>query len=239
MRAAEIMSKNVISVRPEESVLHAVHLMLQHRISGLPVIDIGGSLVGIVTEGDFLRRAETGTMARRSWWQTFLEGPESLAQEYARCHGRKVKDVMTRDVVTIAEDMPLHNIVALLEQHQIKRVPVMRKASVVGVVSRANLLRALVSVSRHQKPNDAADWAIRDQILAALNREPWAPSGSVDVTVQRGVVDLWGTILDKTQRDATLVLVENVPGVKAVNDHLRWFGPMAGKIIESTGQARV
>jgi CBS domain-containing protein len=232
MRAADVMTTNVISVGSDASILKAVQLMLQHKISGLPVVDASGTLVGMVTEGDLLRRAETGTARRRPRWLEFIIGPGRLADEYVRSHGRKVEDVMTLGPVTVKEDAPLAEIVRLMEHRRIKRVPVMRDSQMVGIVTRVNLVRALASMVRETKSNGAADWALRDHILALLKRETWAPIASIDVTVRNGIVDLWGTILDERERKALLVAVENVPGVKAVHDHVAFVEPTTGMVIE-------
>ena len=146
MKAREIMSLEVVSVSPDASILEAVRLMLQNRISGLPVVDRQGTLVGVVTEGDFLRRAETGTQRKRARWIEFFMGQGQSADEYVRTHGRKVADVMTPTPITITEDTRLDDIVNLMEQRAVKRLPVARQGRVVGIVSRANLLHALASV---------------------------------------------------------------------------------------------
>jgi CBS domain-containing protein len=225
MRAAELMTTSIVSVSPNASILEAGRLMLQHKISGLPVVDAAGNLVGIVTEGDFLRRVEIGTERRRPRWLEFVIGPGRLAEEYVQSHGRKVEEVMTHDLLTIIEDTPLPEIVQLMERHRIKRVPVMRGKELVGIVSRANLVRALASLAREVEPTSAEDWAIRDQILDVLSKEAWAPIAAIDVTVREGIVDLWGMIRDERERKALLVAIENVPGVKAVHDHLAWVVP--------------
>jgi CBS domain-containing protein len=233
MRATDVMTSRVISVRPDASILEAMRLMLQHRISGLPVIDASGTLVGLVTEGDFLRRAETGTNRHRSRWLEFLIGPGRLAEEYTHTHGRKVEEVMTADPITVTEDTAVADIVPLMERRRIKRVPVVRGKEVVGIVTRANLLHALVGLARGTKPNNAADWAIRDQISAVLKKETWAPFATIDVTVRRGVVDLWGVIFDERERRALIVASENVPGVKPVNDHLAWVESNSDIVVEN------
>jgi CBS domain-containing protein len=238
MHAADVMNTNVISVTADASILKAVQLMLQHKISGLPVVNAAGTLVGMVTEGDFLRRAETGTARRRPRWLEFIMGPGRLADEYVRSHGRKVEDVMTPDPVTVAEDTPLGEIVRLMERRHIKRVPVMRDSRMVGIVTRANLVHALASVAHGAKPSGAADWALRDHILALLKRETWAPVASIDVTVRDGIVDLWGTILDERERKALIVAIENVPGVKAVHDHIAFVDPASGMVIEAPESGR-
>jgi CBS-domain-containing membrane protein len=231
MKAADVMAHGVISVEPESSVLEAVRLMLEHRISGLPVVDMKGNLLGIVSEGDLLRRTETGTQRRRSRWLEFLMGPGKLASEYVHASGRKVHEVMTPGVKTVAEDTSLEQIVELMERHQIKRVPVMRGREVVGIVTRANLLRALAGLARQALPPDTDDAAIRERLLAELGKQPWAPIAQLNVLVGNGVVQLWGTIFDERQREAIRVAAENISGVKAIEDHLVWIEPTSGMVI--------
>jgi CBS domain-containing protein len=231
MKTADIMTRNVISVRPDTTTLHAVGLMLQHRISGLPVVDGNGDVVGMVTEGDFLRRVETGTQRQRPRWVQFLVGPGRLAEEYVHSSSRKVEEVMTRSVHTIDEDTPLSEAVDLMERHRIKRLPVLRDHQLVGIVSRANLLHALASLAREIKATPADDAAIRERLLAELNRQSWAQLGLINVVVCNGTVELWGTILDERKRQAFILAAENVPGVKNVRDHLVWVDPISGMTI--------
>jgi CBS domain-containing protein len=228
MKAIDVMTRRVVSVTPQTPVLTAIRLMLQNRISGLPVVDASDNIVGVVTEGDFLRRAESGTERRRSRWLELLLGPGRLAEEYADTHGRKVGEVMTPDPQTIAEDTPLAGIVELMERKRIKRLPVVRDRKLVGIVSRANLLHAVASLSPKAPPSTAADSTIRGQILAELSSHIWAPLAMMNVVVREGVVDLWGTITDERQRKAVRVIAENVPGVKEVRDHLVWVEPISG-----------
>jgi CBS domain-containing protein len=231
MKAKDVMTSPVMTIEPDVDVLQAVRVMLQRRVSGLPVVDKNGRLVGIVTEGDFLRRAETGTQRRRPRWLEFLVGPGRLAEDYARAHARKVTDVMTADPVTVDEDASLDDIVKLMEKRQIKRIPVVRGSNVVGIVSRANLLHALASVAREAKPAEQNDGAIRALLMAELNKQPWAPVALINPVVRNGVVELWGTITDERERAALVVAAENVPGVKAVRDHLAWVDATSGMII--------
>jgi len=228
MKAAHIMTRTVLSVRPETTILEAARLMLLHEISGLPVVDSQGHIVGMVTEGDFLRRAETGTRRQRSRWMEFFVGPGRLAEDYVRSTGRRVEDVMTQPVRTIDEDTPLSDVVELMERHRIKRLPVLRDRKIVGMVSRANLLHALASLAREIKPTPADDEAIRERLLTELNQESWAPVGLIDVIVRNGTVELWGTILDERKRRALVLAAENVHGVKVVRDHLVYVEPMSG-----------
>jgi CBS domain-containing protein len=231
MKAKDVMTSPVVSIEPDASIFQAVRIMLQRHISGLPVIDQKGGLVGIVTEGDFLRRAETGTQRRRPRWLEYLIGPGRLADEYTRAHGRKISEIMTADPLTISEDTPLDEIVRLMEKRHIKRLPVVRDQQVVGIVSRANLVHALASVARDIRPTSPSDQAIRDRILAELASQSWAPIALVDVHVRDGVVELWGMITDERERKAIVVAAENALGVKAVNDHLTWVDAISAMVL--------
>src|SRR5262249_4668081 len=161
---------------------------LQNDVSGLPVVDQGARLVGIVTEGDFLRRSELHTQRRRSRWLQFLVGPGRSAEEYVRANGRKVEEIMTREVHTIGENTPLDEVVRLMERYRIKRLPVVRGPHLVGMVSRANLMHALASIAREAKAPALNDTAIREQLLNTLNQQPWAPLSLINVLVRDGVV---------------------------------------------------
>jgi CBS domain-containing protein len=216
--------------------MQAARLMLQKKISGLPVVDTDHTLVGVVTEGDLLRRTETATERQRPRWLEFLLGPGRLADEYVRSHGRKVSDVMTRDLKTIAEDTPLEKIVQLMERHRIKRLPVMRGRKLVGIVSRANLLHALASLARDAREPLVDDLAIRERLLADLDKQKWAPSALVNVVVRDGIVELWGAITDERERQALVVAAENTPGVQSVRDHLAWIEPTSGMVIYAPEQ---
>jgi CBS domain-containing protein len=224
MKVSDVMTRNVIYIAPDETVLKAARLMLQNRISGLPVVE---KLVGIVTEGDFLRRGEIGTQRRRPKWLEFLVGPGKLAAEYVQASARRVGEVMTTDLYSIGEDEPLEAVVELMERRRVKRLPVMRGETMVGVISRANLLHALATIARDTPVTvSKTDTQIRDQILATLAAQPWAPHANV--VVKDGVAELWGVITDEREREALIVAAENVPGCKGVHDHLVWVEPMSG-----------
>ena len=231
MQVRDVMTRKVISIAAGQTVLEAVRTMLQNRISGLPVVDAQGSLVGMVTEGDFLRRGEIGTERRRPKWLEFLLGPGRLAGEYVHATGRKVEDVMTGDLATVAEDDSLETVVELMERKRIKRLPVLRNGKMVGIISRANLMHALVSLARDAQTPAGGDAAIREGILTAFVRQPWAPQ--VNVVVKNGVAELWGTITDERERQACVVTAENSAGVKQVHDHLVWVEPMSGMAFAS------
>ncbi len=232
MIAADVMTRNVISVPPDATVADAVELMLGRGISGLLVVDTSGMLAGIVTEGDLLRRDELGTQRRRSWWLRLIASPGRQAADFTRAHGRKVADVMTHDVLSVAAEAPLTDIVALMEEHRVKRVPVLDGNRVVGVVSRADLLRALSVAARERHETVGDDRAIREHILDTLAHETWAPRTTLNVTVVNGVVDLWGTISNDQERRAICVMAENAPGVTKVIDHLVFVEAYTGTVIE-------
>ena len=232
MRVRDVMTSDVVSVDSEASIDDAVQLMLQRRISGLPVIDRTGNLVGVVTEGDFLRRAETGTQHQRSRWIEFFTSPGRLASEYVQTSGRKVHQVMTTDVQTATEDTALEEIVRIMERRRIKRVPILRGQKLVGIVSRANLLRALANVAREVPPSLPEDAVIRDRLLAELKKQSWTPVETIDAIVRNGVVTLSGLLTDERQREALLVVAQNIPGVVNVKDNLVWVDPVSGAFLE-------
>jgi CBS domain-containing protein len=213
--------------------MQAAQSMLEKRISGLPVMDKDGRLVGIVTEGDFFRRAETETERRRPRWLEFLIGPGRLADEYTHSRSRKIGDVMTRNPVIVSEDAPLEEIVDVMERHQIKRLPVVSGQHLVGIVSRANLLHALASVHREAEPIAHSDEVIRSQVLAGLEKQQWTPMALIYINpiVRNGVVELWGTITDERERRALIIAAENVPGVKEVRDHIVLVHPLSGVVL--------
>ena len=235
MKVSEIMTRDVVSVAPDAAVLEAVRLMLQRRISGLPVVDAAGDLQGIVTEGDFLRRAETGTQRKRSRFVEFLLGPGRLATDYAQASGRKVGDVMTLDVRTVTEDASLEEVVHVMERYRVKRVPVVQGQKVVGIVTRANLMRAVATLALAEHPVAVGDAAIRESLIAELKKQRWAPVGLIDVVVKDGVVKLSGALTDERQRQAIRIAAENIPGVSKVEDHLVWIEPNSGVVIEGPG----
>ena len=237
MRAQDIMTQYVISVSPEDTIETAVQRMIDERISGLPVIDSSGRLVGMVTEGDFLRRAETETERRRPRWLEILLGPGKMAAEYVHTHGRKVSEIMTPDPLTVTEDTPLEELVGIMEKRQVKRLPVLRDGKVVGIVSRRNLVHALAALSQAATPSSLDDQAIRDNVLRAIESQKWAPAASINVIVRDGVVDLWGTVTDDRERQALVVAAENTHGVKAVKNHISWLEPMSGYVFEPEDDA--
>lgn len=220
MRAADLMTRNVVTVDEEADVREAAALMLRHRVSALPVTGRSGELVGIVSEGDLMRRAELGTERERSWWLELFTANRDLASDYAKAHGQKVSEVMTGKPITASPDTPINEIALLLEEHAIKRVPILDHGKLVGIVARANLLQALAGL----KPPAPAlkggkDAEIREEILARLSGAPWRP-WLLNATVHDGVVDLWGIANGAEEKKAAGVAAENAPGVVSVKNHI-------------------
>lgn len=219
MKARDVMVSPVVTVKPDASVKELAKTLLERRISAVPVVDDQGKLVGIVSEGDLLHRAEAETQRQRPWWLLVMTSDETLAADYIKEHSRKVADVMTKNVITAGPDTPLHEIARALERHAIKRVPIMQDGQLVGIVSRANLIQAVAS-DRKKPEISASDTAIREKLLAHLQAQRWADTGLVNATVTDGVVDLWGVSSSDVEQKAIRIAAESIPGVVAVNDHL-------------------
>ena len=222
MRATDIMTSEVITVEEDATVQAAAELMAEHGISALPVVDKDTRVIGIVSEGDLLHRAETATEQRRSWWLEMMTSTNQLAGEYIKSHSAKVTDVMTRDVISVTETTPIADIAVLLETHRIKRVPVLRDGRLAGIVSRANLVRALaMTINERASSTEADDENIRNKLLAELKAQKWAEVSPANVTVKDGVVHLWSSYLSEQEKRALVVAAENIPGVRRVEDHMR------------------
>jgi CBS domain-containing protein len=233
MRAHQIMTRQVITVASGAAVLEAANTLLQNHISGLPVVDETGKLVGIVSQGDFIRRAEIGTQRKRGRWLKFLLGPGKAASDFVRERGRKVAEIMTADPCTVTEDATLEAIVELMERNNVKRLPVVRGDRLVGIVTRTNLLSAVAGLARDVPDPTADDDHIRSRIIASIEKADWAPFG-LGVIVLNGVVHLSGVITNENSRQAAIVAAENVSGVSQVHDHLCWVEPMSGMYLNST-----
>ena len=224
MQVSDIMTRELVSVAPDASIDAAIDLMLDHHISGLPVIDKAGRLVGILTEGDLLWRPEIGTQRERSNWRDAFVGTRGAARKYVHSHGVRVKDVMTADPVVVAEDASLDDVVRLMEARGVKRLPVTRQGAVIGIVSRANLIRALVAHHRQATRTATDEKLLREQILEEIEAQDWATGVVVDVSIRNGTADLWGTVLEVEQAEALRALVESTPGVQRVDAYLTCNG---------------
>jgi len=221
MFAKDIMTPNVISVSPGDSVTDIAKLLIDRRISAAPVVDGEEKLIGIVSEGDLVHRVLGDHEQPRSWWLRLLGDPSDNPGEYVRSHGSTAADVMTKDVVTVTEMTSLAEVAELLESMKIKRVPVVRAGTVVGIVSRANIIQALISRSEEELPKiTASDQEIRDQILAECNKHPWSGTATLNVIVTDGTVQLWGYVDSESAKKALMVIAENVSGVTDVKENL-------------------
>lgn len=218
MNAADVMTRNVITVASDTSVAKIAETLLANRISAVPVIDEAGAMVGIVSEGDLIHRVEADTEQRRSWWLELLVGKDTLAREFIKSHARKAADVMTRPVITVKPETPLGVLASLFEKHRIKRVPVVEDGKIVGIVSRGNLLQALVGLGK-ETTAAVKDSTLHDNVLAQLRSQSWW-TNTVNVIVHDGTVELWGTVDSEVEKDAIRVAVEVTPGVRNVSNNL-------------------
>ena len=220
MHAVDVMVRDVVTVRSDTDVADAVELLSQHDVSALPVVDEAGNLVGILSEADLIHRVEIGTEKHRPWWLEAVTGGSTLAEEFAKSHGKKVREIMTSGAISVSEETPLAEIAALFERKRIKRVPVVKDGKLVGIVSRSNLIQALASVVGRMDQHDETDRQIRLELLSRLKDQSWTGFGDRNITVGNRVVHLWGLVGTEAERKALLSLAENVPGVTRVSDEM-------------------
>lgn len=225
MNAADIMTTSVITVGPDTVVREIAELLLSNRISAVPVIDDGQRVLGIVSEGDLMRRLESDNEERHSWWIENFFSQSHDAEHYIKAHGRIASEVMTRDVVTIPTDMPLQEIAATLERNHIKRVPVIDNNQLVGIVSRANLLHGLTAGQIPEQTGSTDDRTIRDGLMHELSEEVGLVTGRINVTVHDGTVQLWGIVYSEKEKQAAELAATNTPGVRAVENFLGTIPP--------------
>ncbi len=217
MEAKDVMTTRVITVSPDTRVEAIAKLLMDERISGVPVVDGAGRLVGIVSEGDLMRRSESGTDRGASPWLSLLATPDESARAYLKSHGHRARDVMSAEVISVEEHTPLARVAQILERNRIKRVPVLRDGALVGIVSRANLLQGLVSHA--SPPPSADDRALRARILDEL-RQAGLDALPINVVAANGKVHLWGVVGSEAQRDAVRLAATEAAGVGCVEDHL-------------------
>jgi CBS domain-containing protein len=219
MRALDVMTRDVMTVISTTPVAEIAKLLIERGISAVPVVDHNRAVIGMVSEGDLLRRAEIGTeRTRRRWLEVFTQ-TSRLADDYARAHGRIARDIMSEPVIQVDLETPLGEIVDLMERNRIKRVPVVESGKLVGIVTRGNLVRALAAVPPATPVEGLEDRRIKDMLQAELMRQPWGARHDDDIVVKDGVVHLWGTVGSDSESKALYVAARNVPGVKAVRDH--------------------
>jgi CBS domain-containing protein len=233
MHVKDVMTTKVVSISSQATIASAISLMQSSNVSGLPVVDALGKLVGVLSEGDLLRRIELGT-DKTVHWLDWLFRPGHLADAYKHTHGRRVEEIMSVDVCAIDKNLPLEAAVDLMQKRHIKRLPVIDGTKLVGIITRADFVRALATlVFKASEEGVISDAEIRTRILSELNAESWASKGTVDAEVANGVVQLRGTIFDERERDAIRVAAENVIGVQAVHDHLIWIDTMGMTVLQS------
>ncbi|MBP2298699.1 CBS domain-containing protein [Azospirillum picis] len=234
MKAIDLMTPRVITIGPDATIAEAARTMLENHISGMPVVDAGGKVVGIISEGDLLRRVELGTVRHRSWWLGIMSGGTLPAEDFIKSHARKVADVMTTHVTTVDEAASPEDIVRTMETRRIKRVPVVRQGQLVGIISRANLLRALASgvsdttgatAATSAATSVADDRSLKERVTAAVRELNWEARSHDAIIVRNGVVQLWGFASSASQRDALRVAAEGVPGVKGVENNIQVVDP--------------
>ena len=220
MLAKDVMTKDVVVVQPQTPVVEIARILLERRISAVPVLDSNKELVGIVSEGDLMFRAENDT-ERSSWWLHMMSTETELAREFVKTHGTEARHVMTKKVLTVSPETPVRDIARLLQKRHIKRVPVMDDRSLVGIVSRGNLLHGLATQPVGRDPGPSVnDRALRDAVLERLQGSSWASVVPPNVVVNDGMVSLWGSVFSEDEREAVHLLIETIAGVKGVDDHL-------------------
>lgn len=213
MRAIDVMVRDVVTVRPDTDVAEAIKLLAEHDVSALPVLGAAGNLVRMLSEADLIHRVEIGTEKQRPWWVEAVTGASTLAEDFAKSHGKKAGEVMSSGVISVSEDTPLSEIAAVLERNGIKRVPVVKDGKLVGMVSRSNLIQALASVVGRIDHHNETDRQIRLDLLSRLKEQSWTDFGTRNITVSDGVVHLWGLVGSAAERKALLALAEGVPSV--------------------------
>ncbi len=237
MKISDVMTIDPVVVSAGASVFEAMRLMLERRVSGLPVTDAHGKLVGIVSEGDFLRRGELGTEKRRPRWIELLSSPGKLADEYTGAHALGIGEIMTKDLHTVTPGMALADAVQMMEKYRIKRLPVIKGDRLVGIVSRADLMRAFLTRASQAANAPTSDTALRERIAADIDRQAWGPSALVHVSVDGGMATMNGVLVDDRVRDALRVLVENIVGVGRVRDRLSTIEPLTGAVVRTGDDA--
>lgn len=228
MQAQDIMTREVVTIAPEAPVQEIARLLLERGISGVPVVDAAGQVLGLVTEGDLLRRPENQTEAAPRGWLAGFVDSAALARAYTKSHGLYAREVMTSPAVTVPPDMPVGDVAALMERRHIKRVPVVEGGRLVGLVTRANLLRGLAGTRSGERAVRPSDREIQDRLTAEFGKQAWASPWLRTLTVENGTVEIWGFVTSEAERQALRVVAERTPGVVAVEDHLTVRAPRHG-----------
>tara|TARA_R110002074_G_scaffold60375_7_gene146413 strand:- start:2638 stop:3348 length:711 start_codon:yes stop_codon:yes gene_type:complete len=220
MQAQDIMTKNVISAAADTTVEQITGLMMKNHISAVPILDSAGAIIGLISEGDLMRRVEGSGSTNKSWWLSLFAGSDNTAQDFIAMRGRRAKDIMTRKVEVVAPDTPVWEIARLLEEKRIKRVPVVDNGKIVGIVSRGNLMQALATAPTVTLDRSTSDRKKREIVLAALAQVPGLNPVHLNVVVEGGRVDVWGIAGSNAEEDAARVALDNIDGLGEVSVNL-------------------
>lgn len=221
MKARDVMTTDVIVARPEASVYEIACLMTEKRISGVPVVNKSGDVIGMVSESDLLHRAELGTEPKHKWWLKIFADPDQMARDYAKSHGKRAVDVMARPVVSVEENQELVDVAQVLDSGKIKRVPVLKDGALVGMITRADLVKALSQTPRRRSEMTTDNGTLQKRINDEIKNQTWLPSSMLNVLVNNGVVEIWGFIDSQAQKRALRVLIEGIDGVTSIEDHVK------------------
>jgi CBS domain-containing protein len=228
MKAHEAMTKDVITVGPKTTVREIAELLVKHRISAVPVVSSDGRLLGIVSQTDLAHRSETGTEKRRKWWLELFADSNVKARDFIKTHGMVAQDVMTRLVVSVSKDAQLSEVAEILDTHRIRQVPVIEGGKLVGMISRADLVRKLAEATITPSATRPDNGALQQAIWARIKKEPWLSTALVNLAVRDGVVEMWGAVTTDEQRQALRVLVEGVSGVQTVENKVSVLPTVVG-----------
>lgn len=221
MKAHEVMSRNVISVKPSTLVREVAALLAEKRISGVPVVSEDGQVVGIVSETDLLHRAELGTDKPRKSWMTIFADADQLARDYTKTHGLHASQIMSRHVVSVSDETELRDVVNMFDRHRFKRIPVIRDGKLVGMITRGDVVRALNRQSPAVSGGQVSDADLQQTLLKKIRDTKWLFDSFLNLAVKDGVVELWGMVGSDDQRKALTVIIEETPGVKRISDNTK------------------
>jgi CBS-domain-containing membrane protein len=230
MKAHDIMTRDVATVRADTSVRDIAALMVERHISGVPVLSDDGTIIGIVSQSDLLHRVEMGTERKHKWWFRVFDDSDAAAREYAKAHGLRARDTMSRYVISVRHDAELRDVADILDSHRVKRVPVLDGGHLVGIISRGDLVRALSEVQVSKAPTKIDNGALHKTLHERIRTQPWINDSYINLTVNDGVVELWGFVVSADQHSALRALVEETEGVRQVEDKLSVAGPLRGGI---------
>ncbi|WP_448325969.1 CBS domain-containing protein [Sulfitobacter sp. M13] len=217
MQAQDIMTKNVISAAADTKVEQVTALMMENHISAVPILDGDGTVIGLISEGDLMRRVEGSGNAHKSWWLSLFSGSDNTAHDFIAMRGRRAKDIMTQKVEVVAPDTPVADIARLLEKKRIKRVPVVENGTIVGIVSRANLMQALASTPRVTLEPSTSNREKRAIVMTALGQVPGLNPAHLNVVVEGGRVNVWGLADSDAEEKAAWVALDNIEGLGEVS----------------------